>query len=182
MRWLTLPLIGLLTVGLVQAQPATDKSSEHKDKKENSIATIPVEGEYINPSPSSFQLNESSLVSQGPGNMNRDFLTGSVTSFSNLDINQSGYNNIQEFLRGRVAGLQITRTGMNTYRLRIRGGMSLVLKDEPLVVIDGMPMHSTDVLSAINPGDIKNVSVLKGPETAIYGSRGANGVIVVNTH
>ena len=92
-------------------------------------------------------------------------------------------------MSGRVAGVNITTSGApgSGSQIRIRGGSSLNASNNPLIVIDGLPMAGTaggsrGVLASINPNDIESFSVLKDASaTAIYGSRGANGVIIITT-
>lgn len=181
MRYIATLFIIVFLVGVMHGQPLLEekKVGEMYGKP---IPTLAVEGKLIHPSPPPLQINGSALVNVGYGGLTEKFLTASVSSFSKGDFAHSGYRNIQEFLQGRVPGLRIIRTGLNSYSMRIRGVSSIMMSNEPLVVIDGIPMRSSDILSTMSPNDIKNVTVLKGPEAAIYGSRGANGVILVSTY
>ena len=85
-----------------------------------------------------------------------------------------------ETLFRKVAGVQINGTYPNL-NLRIRGANSMHLATEPLYVLEGVPLghYFGDLDKAVTPGDVESIEVLKGPETALYGARGANGVIVV---
>ncbi len=84
----------------------------------------------------------------------------------------SGYSNIYDYLQGRVAGLEVNGTS-----IRIRGERSLLGSNEPLILVDGM---ETDDISNISPDEVQSIDVLKdASSTALYGSRGANGVILI---
>ena len=86
----------------------------------------------------------------------------------------SSYSNIYDYLKGRVAGLEVNGTS-----IRIRGDRSLLGSNEPLILVDGMV---TDDISNISPEEVDRIDVLKdASSTAIYGSRGANGVILITT-
>lgn len=86
----------------------------------------------------------------------------------------SGYSNIYEYLQGRVAGLEVNGT-----TLRIRGDRSILGSNEPLILVDGVV---TDDIGYISPDEVERIDVLKdASSTAIYGSRGANGVILITT-
>ena len=127
----------------------------------------------------------------GYGTLRKTDLTGSVIMVKN-DLSQIGMvNSASQMLLGKVPGLQITpgsgRPGDGA-QIRIRGGASLNASNNPLIVIDGVPVADnagagmTNPLGAINPNDIETFSVLKDASaTAIYGSRGSNGVIIITT-
>ena len=112
-------------------------------------------------------------------------ITGAVTSVS-VDDNDH-LRDVLEMLRGRVAGLQITELPNGDIRLRIRGTSQSLQADDasnqPLLVIDDMPVQPRRIrlaLKGLNPRDIESITVLKDVgSTAIYGSRGANGVILI---
>src|SRR5690606_18604289 len=125
-------------------------------------------------------LNE--VVVIGYGEVKRGDLTGSVGEVKVEDIQKAPVATIDQALAGRIAGVQVTSnegqpgSAMNVV---IRGGNSLTQSNSPLYVIDGFPMEDPS-LAAINPQDIKSMNILKDASaTAIYGSRGANGVIVI---
>ena len=116
--------------------------------------------------------------------------TGSVSSVSEKDFNKGNIVTPENLLSGRVAGLSINTGGApgSGSTIRIRGGASLGASNDPLIVINGLPVDnntiggSRSVLSTINPNDIKSFSVLKDASaTAIYGSRASNGVIIITT-
>ena len=91
---------------------------------------------------------------------------------------------IEKVLEGRVAGVTVRRTSDGGIAVRIRGSTSLHGNNEPLYVLDGMPIQPGPggSLSGVNPHDIESIKVLKDPaETALYGARGANGVIIIKT-
>jgi TonB-linked SusC/RagA family outer membrane protein len=144
------------------------------------------------------------LVVVGYGTMKKSDLTGSVGQLSSSRLSESVITNLDQALQGRVAGVQMSANSgapgsANT--IRIRGASSLSSTNEPLYVIDGIPMSGTGTgtlsseaitgsggqnmvnpLAAINPNDIVSIDVLKDASaTAIYGSAGANGVIMVTT-
>jgi TonB-dependent starch-binding outer membrane protein SusC len=114
--------------------------------------------------------------------------TGSVTSVTSKDFNKGNIVTPENLLAGRVAGLSITTGGEpgSGSTIRIRGGASLGASNDPLIVINGLPVDnntiggSRSILSSINPNDIESFSVLKDASaTAIYGSRASNGVIII---
>jgi len=134
-------------------------------------------------------MNEVVVVSYGT--RRKSDLTGSVTSVSAKDFQKGNINSPEQLLQGKVAGLQITTGGGSAgggSRIRIRGGASLNASNDPLIVIDGVPVEgngiagSANVLNSINPNDIESISVLKDASaTALYGSRASNGVLIVTT-
>lgn len=108
---------------------------------------------------------------------------GSVTA-EDIQRTAPDDNQIERALAGRVAGVNVTRTPDGGIAVRIRGGTSMYGNNEPLYIVDGMPIEPgpNGALTGINPNDIESIKVLKDPaETAMYGSRGANGVIVIRT-
>lgn len=114
--------------------------------------------------------------------------TGSVTSVTTKDFNKGNIVTPENLLAGRVAGLSIITGGQpgSGSTIRIRGGASLGASNDPLIVINGLPVDnntiggSRSILSSINPNDIESFSVLKDASaTAIYGSRASNGVIII---
>ena len=132
----------------------------------------------------------SEIVVIGYGTIKRSDLTGSVTDIDAEKLKDQPTTAIDQQLVGRVAGMQVSQTsgapGAGT-SIKIRGNGSLGAGNDPLFVIDGMPYSSessqdNNPLNYINPSDIANISVLKdASSTAIYGSRGANGVIIITT-
>ena len=134
-------------------------------------------------------LNE--VVVIGYGQVKKSDLTGSVTALKPDSKNKGLVVNPQDMLSGKVAGVNIiSNDGApgSGAQIRIRGGSSLNASNDPLIVIDGLAMDNEGVkglsnpLSMINPQDIESFNVLKDASaTAIYGSRGSNGVIIITT-
>ena len=126
-------------------------------------------------------LNE--VVVIGYGTQRREAVTGSVANVNGEKLNQIAATNAAQALQGRVAGVLMTQTGSkpgDEMQIRIRGQRSLSASNDPLIVLDGIPFMGQ--LSDINPTDIKSMDILKDASaTAIYGSRGANGVIIITT-
>lgn len=135
----------------------------------------------------------SSLLPQPPervmigyGEVGERDATGSISSLSGDALEGGrGFTRVEEMIRGRVAGVDVRRLPSGDYSLRVRGSRSLVGDNEPLVVLDGQLVHPslTQVaLAGVNPGDVVRIDVLKDAgSTAAYGSRGANGVILITT-
>ena len=123
------------------------------------------------------------VVVIGYGTQRREAVTGSVANVGGEKLNQIAATNAAQALQGRVAGVLMTQTGSkpgDEMQIRIRGQRSLSASNDPLIVLDGIPFMG--VLSDINPADIKSMDILKDASaTAIYGSRGANGVIIITT-
>ena len=134
-------------------------------------------------------LNE--VVVIGYGAVKKSDLTGSVTALKPDTKNKGLVVNAQDMMQGKIAGVNVTSDGGTPgggSTIRIRGGSSLNASNSPLVVIDGVPMDNNGVkglanpLSMVNPQDIESFNVLKDASaTAIYGSRGSNGVIIITT-
>lgn len=100
------------------------------------------------------------------------------------DIERAPARSIEEHLRGRVAGVTVTRSNDGGIAVRIRGETSVYGSNEPLYVLDGVPITPGPggSLIGIDPYDIESIKVLKDPaDTAMYGMRGANGVIIIKT-
>ena len=141
--------------------------------------------------PGAVQVQAVEVVGIGYGEVKKADATGSVTSISAKDFSKGAITSPQELLVGRAAGV-ITSTlggaaGAGT-QIRIRGGSSVAANNDPLIVVDNIPLESSGIsgmanpLSTINPNDIESITVLKDASaTAIYGSRASNGVIIVKT-
>lgn len=135
------------------------------------------------------QMNE--VVVIGYGAVKKSDLTGSVTALKPDSKNKGLVVNAQDMLSGKVAGVSVTSDGGTPgggANIRIRGGSSLNASNSPLIVIDGVAMDQTGIkgvsnpLALVNPQDIESFNVLKDASaTAIYGSRGSNGVIIITT-
>ena len=123
------------------------------------------------------------VVVIGYGTQRREAVTGSVANVGGEKLNQVAASNAAQALQGRVAGVLMTQTSSKPgaeMQVRIRGQRSLTASNDPLIVLDGIPFMGQ--LSDINPTDIKSMDILKDASaTAIYGSRGANGVIIITT-
>lgn len=140
--------------------------------------------------PNSEILNE--VVVIGYGVAKKEDLTGSVSTISEKDFNGGVISSPEELINGKIAGVQITSAGGSPNSgstIRVRGGASLNASNDPLIVLDGVPMEvgggikgSGNFLSMINPNDIESMTILKdASSTAIYGSRASNGVIIITT-
>jgi TonB-linked SusC/RagA family outer membrane protein len=143
------------------------------------------------------QLND--IVVIGYGTQRRKDLTGSVSSINAKEVKSQPVNSFNQALQGRVSGVQITQASNapgGGITIRVRGGNSISGSNDPLYVVDGYPLSIpasptgaasggapyANPLSTINPNDIESIEVLKDASaTAIYGSRGANGVVIVTT-
>ena len=131
------------------------------------------------------------VVVIGYGTARKSDLTGSVSTIKAEDFNKGPINSAEQLINGKVSGVQImsnsgSPTAGNT--IRIRGGASLNASNDPLIVVDGVPIESGGIsgssnpMSMINPADIESMTVLKdASSTAIYGSRASNGVLLITT-
>ncbi|HRX10732.1 MAG TPA: SusC/RagA family TonB-linked outer membrane protein, partial [Draconibacterium sp.] len=136
-----------------------------------------------------FGLDE--VVVIGYGQVKKGDATGSVTAVSSDDFNKGAITSAQDLLVGKASGVVITTAGGapgSGSTIRIRGGSSLNASNDPLIIIDGVPIDNNNVsgssnfLSFVNPNDIESMNILKDASaTAIYGSRASNGVIIINT-
>lgn len=131
------------------------------------------------------------VVVIGYGSVQKKDLTGSITTISSKDFQKGAIATPDQLITGKIAGVQIVPGGGapgSGAMIRIRGGASLNASNNPLIVIDGVPMEGSTLpgahspLSSINPADIESMNVLKDASaTAIYGSRASNGVIIITT-
>lgn len=124
------------------------------------------------------------IVVIGYGTVKKRDLTGSVASISGEVMRDVPSSNISQALQGRISGVDMSQTSTKpgaAMQIRVRGTRSLNASNDPLIVIDGIPFAGS--IGDINPGYIKSIDVLKDASaTAIYGSRGANGVILITTN
>ncbi len=124
------------------------------------------------------------VVVVGYGTQRREAVTGSVSTMRGDAIRDVPSSNITQSLQGRISGVELSQTSTRpgaTLQIRIRGARSLTASNDPLVVLDGIPFVGS--ISEINNNDIKSIDILKDASaTAIYGSRGANGVILITTN
>lgn len=156
-----------------------------------SAQELPINSNSINVTLQSGINNLNEVVVVAYGSRRKGDLTGSVSSVSAKDFQKGFIPSPEQLLQGKVAGLQVTSGGGSAgggSKIRIRGGASLNASNDPLIVIDGVPVESNGIsgtgnlLSTINPNDIESVSVLKDASaTALYGSRASNGVLIVTT-
>lgn len=134
----------------------------------------------------------SDVVVIGYGTTRKSDLTGSVSNVSSKDFNSGLISSPEQLINGKVSGVQIMSNGgspTSGSTIRIRGGASLNASNDPLIVLDGVPLetggisgNSSNFLSLINPSDIESMTILKdASSTAIYGSRASNGVIIITT-
>jgi iron complex outermembrane receptor protein len=131
------------------------------------------------------------VVQVGYGTVKKKDVTGSVGTLTSKEFNKGANVTAENLLNGRIAGVTVNAGGGapgTGSQIRIRGGSSLGASNDPLIVIDGLPIvnspnvGSTSILAALNPNDIESFNVLKDASaSAIYGSRAANGVIIINT-
>lgn len=130
------------------------------------------------------------MVVIGYGTAKKKDLTGAISAIGEKDFAKGITTSPSQLLSGKVAGVQITSNGGRAgggSRIRIRGGASLNASNDPLIVVDGVPISSglsgsSDALSMINPNDIESMNILKDASaTAIYGSRASNGVVIITT-
>ncbi|TDN90344.1 TonB-linked SusC/RagA family outer membrane protein [Salegentibacter sp. 24] len=126
----------------------------------------------------------SEVVVVGYGTQRKEAVTGSVSSIGGEELREVPSATISESLSGRLPGVQLSQTSSqpgSTQQIRIRGVRSLNASNDPLIVLNGVPFAGT--LNDINPNDIKSLDILKDASaTAIYGSRGANGVVLITTN
>ena len=123
------------------------------------------------------------VVAVGYGTSRKQDVTGAVASVSSQEVKETPTPSVGEALKGRVAGVQVTTGGFtpgSNPTIRIRGVRSLTASNDPLIVVDGVAIAGG--LGDINPGTIESIDVLKDASaTAVYGSRGANGVVLIST-
>ena len=144
---------------------------------------------YENQTTITVKLQESQTILDdvvviGYGTVKKKDATGSVTAVNSKDFNKGANVTVDNLLTGKVAGVTINTNGGSpgsVPTIRIRGGSSLLANNDPLVVLDGLPMDSR-VLATLNPADVESFTILKDASaTAIYGTRASNGVILITT-
>jgi len=139
--------------------------------------------------PSATSLGE--VVVVGYGTVKKSDATGAISVVSAKDFNRGAVNSIQDAVAGKIPGVVITSNSGapgNTSTIRVRGGASLNASNDPLIVVDNVPIDNTtmggsaNVLATINPDDVESITVLKDASaTAIYGARASNGVMLITT-
>ncbi|KQB41694.1 SusC/RagA family TonB-linked outer membrane protein [Flavobacterium aquidurense] len=191
---LTLPGVNILEKGTKNGT-STDFDGRYKLKLSNPKAVVTfsfigfktkevaAEGKTkidVALSEDSNSLNE--VVVIGYGTSKKSDLTGAVSTISGNDLKKVPVANVAEALTGRIAGVQVTSSEGSPdadIKIRVRGGGSLTQDASPLIIVDGFPINS---MNDISSSDIDSMTVLKdAASTAIYGSRGANGVIIITT-
>ena len=153
--------------------------------------TVQLNGDVINITLDSNDRQLGEVVVVGYGTARKSDLTGSVATVSAKDFNKGSISSPEQLINGKVSGVQImSNSGSATSgsTIRVRGGASLNASNDPLIVVDGVPLElggisgADNFLSMINPQDIESMTVLKdAASTAIYGSRASNGVILITT-
>ncbi len=128
------------------------------------------------------QPSEADEIEMGYGAVEQDRVAGSAAIYKGEDLHRGHPGTLADML-ARIPGVRVVDMIEGGMSVRIRGSSSFVGSEEPLFVIDGLPIQSTDgALDTVNPSNIESISVLKDADaTAIYGSRGANGVILIKT-
>ena len=191
---LTLPGVNVIEKGSKNGV-STDFDGKYKLKLTNSKATL--EFSFIGFTTQSVAVagkskinivlaeeanNLNEVVVVGYGTVKKSDLTGAVSTISGSDLRKTPVASVAEALTGRLAGVNVTSSEGSPdseIKIRVRGGGSLTQDASPLYIVDGFPVNS---LSDISSSDIENMTVLKdASSTAIYGSRGSNGVIIVTT-
>src|SRR5664280_6020 len=153
---------------------------------------VPVNGKtIINVAMAVESMNLQEVVVIGYGTVAKKDATGSVVAIGTRDFNTGALSRPQDLIMGKIPGVQITTGGGDpsaTSTIRIRGGSSLSASNDPLIVIDGVPVDNNAIsgmpnaLNLVNSNDIESFTVLKDASaTAIYGSRASNGVILITT-
>lgn len=157
-EWLTLVVAGLLLAGCAGSRPVAESTGSASD--------------------------ETAQVELGYGTMARHQVTASISELDPDKVTERPVARVEELLRGRVAGVYVTEAPGGGLTVRIRGQNTILGNGEPLYVVDGIPITPMPggTISFLNPYDIESITVLKdAAATAIYGSRGANGVILITT-
>lgn len=151
---LILGLFLIISTGCAQTQTATQPDTEPETEK---------------------------MLSIGYGEIEKDNATGSVGIMTRDQIEARKVADAGQLFEGRIAGVRVVQTPAGP-RLRIRGIHTLQGSKDPLIVLDGTPLPPDPAgLRFLNPNDIDHIEVLKGASAAIYGSRGANGVVLIST-
>ncbi|WP_245729165.1 SusC/RagA family TonB-linked outer membrane protein [Niabella drilacis] len=152
---------------------------------------VPIAGAQLNVRLVPEITNLDNVVVIAYGTRRKTDLTGAVTAITAKDFQKGNIASSEQLLQGKVAGLQVTSGGGAAgggSKIRIRGAASLNASNDPLIVIDGVPVEgnsvsgSANLLNTINPNDIESISILKDASaTALYGSRATNGVMIITT-
>ncbi|HEX6588168.1 MAG TPA: TonB-dependent receptor plug domain-containing protein [Longimicrobiales bacterium] len=125
---------------------------------------------------------DSGPVDIGYGERDQRDVTGAVNSVDADELEHFHYTRVEEMIAARFPGVMVRQRQDGSYEITIRGQNSFNAGGDPLVVVDGVPAMNIDVLASINPRDVARIDVLRDAASAsIYGSRGANGVILIRT-
>lgn len=164
-------MLSLVALALVLGLSAQDRKAERMTRRELRRAERALYDSVRQ------KRMEDDSVYVGYGYVKKKNLTTSVSKVEVTDIQIKGYTSIGDYLKGRVAGLQVMKVG-NGYKYLIRGISSLNAPTDPLFIVDGVEVSDIDFVS---PNDVATVEVLKDASASIYGNRGACGVIIITT-
>lgn len=164
-------MLSLVALALVLGLSAQDRKAERMARRELRRAERALYDSVRQ------KRMEDDSVYVGYGYVKKKNLTTSVSKVEVADIQIKGYTSIGDYLKGRVAGLQVMKVG-NGYKYLIRGISSLNAPTDPLFIVDGVEVSDIDFVS---PNDVVTVEVLKDASASIYGNRGACGVIIITT-
>lgn len=164
-------MLSLVALALVLGLSAQDRKAERMARRELRRAERALYDSVRQ------KRMEDDSVYVGYGYVKKKNLTTSVSKVEVTDIQIKGYTSIGDYLKGRVAGLQVMKVG-NGYKYLIRGISSLNAPTDPLFIVDGVEVSDIDFVS---PNDVAAVEVLKDASASIYGNRGACGVIIITT-
>lgn len=164
-------MLSLVALALVLGLSAQDRKAERMARRELRRAERALYDSVRQ------KRMEDDSVYVGYGYVKKKNLTTSVSKVEVTDIQIKGYTSIGDYLKGRVAGLQVMKVG-NGYKYLIRGISSLNAPTDPLFIVDGVEVSDIDFVS---PNDVATVEVLKDASASIYGNRGACGVIIITT-
>ena len=164
-------MLSLVALALVLGLSAQDRKAERMARRELRRAERALYDSVRQ------KRMEDDSVYVGYGYVKKKNLTTSVSKVEVTDIQIKGYTSIGDYLKGRVAGLQVMKVG-NGYKYLIRGISSLNAPTDPLFIVDGVEVSDIDFVS---PNDVATVEVLKDASASIYGNRWACGVIIITT-
>ena len=183
--------------GATNLKTVTDANGNYSLKVNNASKDV-LEFSYVGMSPQEVKVNNRSVINVtlkadpllldevvaiGYATVKRKDLTGSVASIEGKELSKVPTSDITQALAGRMAGVQVLQSEGApgaSISVRVRGGISITQSNEPLYIIDGFP--SEDGMATLSPAEIETIDILKDASaTAIYGARGANGVVVITT-
>jgi TonB-dependent starch-binding outer membrane protein SusC len=124
-------------------------------------------------------------VSVGYGTQERTHIAGAISTVTKEEIDRTRLTRLEDLIRARIPGVHVVRKGNGELSIRMRGPSTLNGRDDALIVLDGVPLADATAgltLATLNPQDVQRIDVLKDAgSTAIYGSRGTNGVVIIKT-